>query len=309
MGSISSVKISPDMRQVVITGDGVLGRHTTFTLDKPYRLVVDFDSTALGNMINRIKLERPPISEIRLGKLQNRARLVIDFGDFPVPAYAIERSNNVAVIALGESNIPITEKIVEPIREKDNRGQKHQAQNLRPIQAKKEASSKIVESVPAPTPIEKPATEVQTKKSAERTQSEQSVKKAALSNDLLIVEIQDPENPGRTYSIAIDIDFKNQTLRSASLSGSHGEIKRFDISELEDSNLPNQEKMPSSINSSIGPRRLGVSNTVFQTRPMEKPRSVFNSKPYVTSIQPPEGPDVHNPLKMEEFKLEVRKDR
>lgn len=308
IGSISSVRISPDMRQIVVRADGVLGRHTAFAFDKPYRLVVDFDSTSLGKISNKIKLEKPPINEIRLGKLENRARLVIDFGDFPVPSYAIERQDNMAVIALGETGIPRTENDNENIQENSRKQQKRSVTNTRPIPLKRDRS-KTVESVPAPTPIRNTVQQSPPSAKSEIAQAEHAVKKVLLSNDLLLLEFQDPRNPNLSYSLAIDIDLKNQTLRSASLSSLNGQIKRFEISELAGTRQEADENATVSSGSTVGPRKIGSSGTVFENKPMEKPRNVFNSLPSVTSIQPPEGPVIQNPLKMEEFRLQVKKDR
>lgn len=307
-GAISSVRISPDMRQVVVRADGVLGKHTAFAFEKPYRLVVDFDSTTLGRISNKIKLDRPPIGEIRLGKLENRARLVIDFGDYPVPAYAIERHENMAVIALGETTMPKTERQVENLQETEKKQPKRPIVNSQPAPLKKEPK-RTVEPVPAPTPIRNPVASSQPKPTRETGPKEHVVKKVLLSNDLLLVELADPQNPALSYHLALDIDMKDHTLRGASISGLNGEVKRFEISEVPDDHpvAENKAQLPGST-ATTGPRKSGQSNTVFDSRPMEKPRNVFNTMPSVTSIQPPEAHAIQNPLKMEEFKLQVRGD-
>ena len=306
-GAISTVRISPDLRQIVVRAEGILGRHTAFAFDKPYRLVVDFESTSLGKVPSRIKLEKPPISEIRLGKLENRARLVIDFGDNPVPSYAIERQDNMAVIALGESAQIKAQNHSEAIHDQEPKPQKRSVVNSKPVPLKKE-QNQTIEQVPAPAPIKNVASLPANQNRSAPVQPQQAIKKAVLSNDLLLVEFQDPANPGQTFNLAIDIDLKDHTLKGASLSGLNGEIKRFEISEYTDQNDYSGTKHPAAAPQSAGPRKVGASNTVFDTKPMEKPRNVFNSVPSVTSIQPPETQTVQNPLKMEEFKLQVKKD-
>lgn len=306
-GAISTVRISPDLRQIVVRAEGILGRHSAFAFDKPYRLVVDFESTSLGKVPSRIKLEKPPISEIRLGKLENRARLVIDFGDNPVPSYAIERQDNMAVIALGESVQIKGQNHAEAIHDPEPKPQKRSVVSSKPVPLKKEQSN-TTEQVPAPTPIKNVSSLPANQNRSNAVQPQQAVKKAVLSNDLLLVEFQDPTNPEQTLNLAIDIDLKDHTLKGASLSGVNGEIKRFEISEYTDQNDYSEARRPNAASPSVGPRKVGASNTVFDTRPMEKPRNVFNSAPSVTSIQPPESQAFQNPLKMEEFKLQVKKD-
>ena len=306
-GAISSVRISPDMRQIVIRAEGLLGKHSAFAFEKPYRLVVDFDSTSLAKISNKIKLEKPPINEIRLGKLENRARVVIDFGSYPVPAYAIERQDNMAVIALGETGPARPENLPEPAQDHEKRQPKKPTVNSKPTTPKKEPA-RTVESVPAPTPIRtSPPQQVQTSK-AETQKPVHVIKKALLSNDLLLVEMQDPSNPANSCSLALEIDLKDQTIKGASLSSRDGEIKRFEISELNENIRESQDKANMTSGPVTGPRKARTSTTVFEAKPMEKPKNVFNTVPSVTSMSPPEGPDVQIPLKMEEFKLQVKKE-
>lgn len=307
-GAISTVRISPDLRQIVVRADGVLGRHTAFAFDKPYRLVIDFESTSLGKIPSKIKLEKPPISEIRLGKLENRARLVIDFGENPVPAYAIERQDNMVVIALGEAGPPKSDGQADNFQESDRKPQKRPVSIAKPVTLKKE-QNQVSEQVPAPTPLKNNASQPVSKKRQESNQAEYALKKAVLSNDLLLIEFHDPQNATQTYSLAIEIDMKDKILKKASLSNPDGGIKRFEIAEFEQPNDPPAQKTITSSGPGQGPRKLGASNTVFETSPMEKPRNVFNSMPSVNSIHPPETSVTQNPLKMEEFKLQVRKDQ
>ncbi len=306
-GAISTVRISPDLRQIVVRADGVLGRHTAFAFDKPYRLVVDFESTSLGKIPSKIKLEKPPISEIRLGKLENRARLVIDFGDNPVPSYAIERQENMAVIALGESGPPKSDSHADNVQESDRKEYKRSAISAKPVPLKKE-HNQASEQVPAPAPLKNNTSQPVSKKKQDSSQAEYALKKAVLSNDLLLIEFHDLRNAAQTYSLAIEIDLKDKTLKKASLSNPDGGIKRFEIAEFEQPNDFQAQTTFAPPTTTQGPRKLGPSNTVFESRPMEKPKNVFNSMPSVTSIQPPEASVTQNPLKMEEFKLQVKKD-
>ncbi len=305
-GSISSVMISPDLRQIVVRGDGVLGKHTAFAFDKPYRLVVDFDSTSLGRIPSKIKLEKPPINEIRLGRMENRARLVIDFGENPVPSYAIERQDNMVVIALGESINSRQQANSENNRESEPKPPRRQTANPKPVPSKKE-SAQTVERIPAPVPMKNSPALPAPKSHQDSLQAQQAVKKAILTNDLLLIELQDPENPGHTYHLAIDVDLKSHTLRSASMSSLNGKVKRFEISETPEASHTSDSEVSEASPPAIGPRKLGASNTVFESKPMEKPRNVFNTIPYVTSIAPPESQAAQHSLKMEEFKLQVKK--
>ena len=98
---ITNVQIAPDQKQLMIKADKALGAHSAFAFENPYRLVIDFESTGLGKVPAKIKVDKPPINEIRLGKNGHRARIVVDFGEYPVPPFMVERKGNLAVVALG----------------------------------------------------------------------------------------------------------------------------------------------------------------------------------------------------------------
>ena len=290
VGSISSVRISPDLRQIEVRGDAVLGRHTAFALDRPHRLVVDFDKTSLGKVPSKIKLEKPPINEIRLDNLEDRARLVIDFGAYPVPPYAIERQDNMAVIALGETPFHGPLPKLENIQDSQSKPQKRHITNL------------------MPDPIKNSAVPPALKASEDSLQSQYAVKKDIPSNDeILLTDLQGPQNPLQTYHLAVDPDLKDQTFKSVSLSSLNGKVKRSEMSGFTESGQSSNDRVSQVASGSVGPRKVGPSNTVHDSQPMGKLVKVFNPLPSNTSsIAPTEPPIAKNPFKMEGFKLQIK---
>ncbi len=99
--NITSVQVAPDLKQITIRCDGPIGRHSAFVIRQPFRLVVDLESTGLGNIPRRISVARNPVSEIRIGYANSRARVVVDFGGHPVPSFKIYKQNNSLVVNLG----------------------------------------------------------------------------------------------------------------------------------------------------------------------------------------------------------------
>ncbi|MGB6066534.1 MAG: AMIN domain-containing protein, partial [Desulfomonilaceae bacterium] len=99
--NITSVQVAPDLKQITITCDRPIGRHSAFVIRQPFRLVVDLESTGLGNIPRRINVARNPLSEIRVGYANSRARVVVDFGEHPVPPFKVYEQNNSLVVCLG----------------------------------------------------------------------------------------------------------------------------------------------------------------------------------------------------------------
>ena len=99
--NITSVQVAPDLKQISIKCDGPVGKHSAFVIQKPYRLVLDMESTGLGKIPTKINVGRNPLNEIRLGYANSRARVVMDFGDNPVPSFKVDKQSNGILVSLG----------------------------------------------------------------------------------------------------------------------------------------------------------------------------------------------------------------
>ncbi len=97
--SILQVKLAQDGDQtdVNVVGSGPLNYHATL-LEKPDRLVLDFDGAYLKTPVNHLASNLDPVREIRLAQFAPKtSRVVIDMRE---PArYAINREGNTVTIA------------------------------------------------------------------------------------------------------------------------------------------------------------------------------------------------------------------
>lgn len=219
--NITSVQVAPDLKQISIKCDGPVGRHSAFVIQKPHRLVVDLESTGLGEIPAKIHVGRNPVNEIRLGYANSRARVVVDFGDHPVPSFKLEKQSNGILVSLG-----VKAGAWQP-RPAPNPAA--QLQND-PVQPKAVASA--------------PATQ-------KADSSKVSVKSAGVTDDLIFVELAHKKDPKRTYRVVIDLDVEELQVRQASVSDGQGHLKRFGLalnnSDTEASVIPSK--------SGAGPRR------------------------------------------------------
>ncbi len=218
---ITSVQVAPDLKQVSIECDGPVGNHSAFVIQKPHRLVLDLQSTGLGKIPTRINVGRSPLNEIRLGYADSRARVVVDFGDNPVPSFKIDRQANGLVVRLG-----VTAGAWQP---------KPTAKPTAQL-PKEPAPPKAVTPSPAAPAV---------------NSSVVSVKTAGVKDDLIFVELASKKDPKRTYRLVIDLDVDQLKVRQATVSDAQGNVKKFDALASKAST----ETPPAPEKHSVGPRR------------------------------------------------------
>ncbi len=218
--SITSVQVAPDFKEISIGCDGPIGKLSSFVLKKPYRIVLDMESTGLGNVPTRINVGGNFINEIRLGHENSRAQVVVDFGERPTPSFTLRRQNNVLLVSL-----------------------KPKVGALQPRPATKPAV------IPRTDPVQ-PKAVVSAPAYPEAPGSKVSVKTAGVKDNLVFVELASKKDPKRTYQVVIDLDLEELQVRQASVSDDLGHLRRFDLaSSVRDNNLAR-----TTMKSNAGPR-------------------------------------------------------
>jgi AMIN domain len=219
--NITSVQVAPDLKHISIKCDGPVGRHSTFVIQKPYRLVLDLESTGLGKIPAKIHVGRNPVNEIRLGYANSRARIVVDFGENPVPPFKVDKQSNSLLVNLGVK-----------------------AGAWQPKPAPKPAAKLQKDPVQPKAVAQAPATK-------KADSSTVSVKSAGVADDLVFVELVHKKDPKRTYRLVIDLDVEELQVRQASVSDGQGHLKRFDLSSSQSDN----ESSSPAVQPRVGPRR------------------------------------------------------
>ncbi len=196
---ILGVQVSPDLKRITIKCDSPAGKHSSFVIQRPQRLVLDLESTALGTVPTKIAVGREPINEIRLGFLNERARVAIDFGDSAVPPFKIEKVNNDIVVSLERGLAVCSPGAVAG-------GQRGAACSARYAQA---ASAKPANPRPDGAAI--------------------AVKHSGVANNMVYVELTNRKNPKQSYRLVIDVDPEAMQPRNATLSDSSGSLKKYEM--------------------------------------------------------------------------------
>jgi hypothetical protein len=271
-GKITGLQVSPDARSIIVKSEGAVGRHSAFVIKNPFRLVVDFDSTALAKVPGRINVPGDRIKEIRLGHKDSRTRLVVDFGDRPVPAFKIDRGPGLIHIALGNGTMP-----------------SGAGMRVKPKSPSKPPSRTVLQERPAP------------RTSAAAIGEGLAVKSAGVKDKLVFLELTDRKNPRSSYRLVIDLDPSVMLVKNATISDAKGNVKRFDLVA---DNSQSAGASPQELQGIRGPRR-----SVEPAGPDKESKPKFKwGMPAVERKQPAEARATDSgPFKLERFRLEAKK--
>jgi len=245
---ITSVQVAPDFSHISIHSNGPLGKHSAFVIDRPYRLVIDFESTAIGNTKSKVRVDRGPLIEIRLGYNKGRARVVIDFGEHPVPPFNIDRKGDAFVVSLGQTHL-IPEERGASRQEPSLKKQPHRSPEM-PAQAVKSLSKPTTAPQPKAEPESHPASLSRFQQHGD--DSAITVKDAGIKSNLVFVELVHKGDPRISYRLIVDLDIEDLNIRSASMSDAKGNLKKFQISKTETEKLTQSR---SESGATTGPRR------------------------------------------------------
>ena len=199
--NIIGVQPSQDLKQIKIKFSGKATRPVAYIVERPYRLVVDFDSTGVGHVPSKMTINRGLLREIRTGSNSTRARVVLDFGENPVPPFSVLRQSELVVLHIGK--------------------------NAQSVEKPKPSPEK---NTAAPRPPLGRSSEVPSEdRRSENMDSHFLVKGAGLSQDLIFVELADRKDPKRNYRLVLDFNYDDLQLRTATFSDALGNVKRFDL--------------------------------------------------------------------------------
>jgi hypothetical protein len=212
-------------------------------LQRPSRLVIDFETTRLGNVPPKIRVNEAPIQEIRLGYANSRARVVVDFGNGPVPKFKVEQGHSMLVVALDKGGRPSA-----PPRELTSTSE---------MSPPEEAFKAPVLTQASPRPRPAPAARGEVARGSVATKNVTSspvtVKTTGVQDNVVFVELADRRNAKRTCRLVVDVDPRNFNVRNVTVSDMEGNLKVFQVAETEAHSVPTV-----TTRTGVGPRRMPV---------------------------------------------------
>ena len=284
-GRITAVRLTPDLKQIMIRFEGEIGKHSAFVMANPCRLVLDFEATGLAKLPGKISVNRDPISEIRLGAVASRSRLVVDFGDQPVPAFKIEQGGDMVTVRLSPDSMSGKRANARPAphtpRRSSSAGEPHAKESLAPSKSASPGTSQ-----------------------AKPLDSRMVVKTAGINENLVFVELADSQNRKKVYRLVVDLDREQMNVRRATVSDEAGNLKRFDLAAVgQNQQIAGDGPDPQGL--SAGPRK----QSPVPAQPAElKPAKFKWGTQSSTLAESPQPAAVKRPgLRMKGFTLQQRK--
>ncbi len=226
-GAIAGVRVSAHGKHVIILCDGPVGRHATSVLSNPNRLVIDFDDTGLRGAERKLRVDKEPIKEIRLGHFQSKARIVVDFGESPVPSHRIHSEQNSMILVLGK---PATQT----------------GGATKPRTVRNSSNGQ-----PAPErPVRAPA--------VSGKESTLAIRSATVEEGMVVLELADRNSPQRTARLVVDVDMNRLRVRHASVTAAANAVSLAEgqpqspvkVADQQLTTGPGPRKAPTGIDSS-----------------------------------------------------------
>lgn len=224
--TITGVDLSPDGKRLCLRFTGAAGKHMAFVMERPYRLVVDFLDTSLGQVRRRIPGESPSLAEVRMGQHDSQARMVADFGSNPVPPFKINRVGD-RVFIVFQGGAVRTEARKEVL-------------DSSPVRGKTGSRSSVLAARTTPR---------------SRT-SALAVRKARVEGNLIFLELASALAGGRRYRLVLDCDLQDLSVRNATVSDASGAVKRFDFVKAGDSGAVQKAEVEATKGPTKGDERI-----------------------------------------------------
>lgn len=194
-GRITDVRLSSDLKRIVISAEGSVSQPAAFRIQRPSKLVIDFKGAALGTKVRNLELTDKPIRRIRPGKLKSGTRIVVDFGGYEVPEYRIRRMENCFMVFFGEyrRSEPAAPPEPRPVAPREPRA----------VTASKKGASRDQKRW-EPVPAAKGGTGL-------------LIKSAKVVGNEIVLEVASKSQPGSRYRVDLGIDLDQLGFNSANI--------------------------------------------------------------------------------------------
>ncbi len=150
-GKIADVKISPDLKRVIVKCEGQIDERVSASIVRSSLLVVDVAGAALGDVERSTRAGQGAGLEVRVSKTSSGARMVLDFGGTAVPEHKIRRVGDYLMVFLGEwtpkDAAPVKTAAPNPSRPPAQRPQVAQPKTSPPVRLGLDSSGFTVKSV------------------------------------------------------------------------------------------------------------------------------------------------------------------
>lgn len=253
---ITGIKVTQDLRRLVIQCDGEIPAYRLFPLEHPSRLVIEMPGIVLGESDRLLTREETGGLEIRVGETKSGTRVVADFGKTALPEHKIIKIGNSLLVMLADW----TPEKYSPWSTS--------ARASRSAQAVSDRNSEVLQRPSPVGPVATPGEDL-------------IIKSAEVLNGVIVLKVSHRSNPNAVYQIRLDVDFGRLGFSAASVqsmsqrSQSPGSLSDQSLHATATRNAKtvssDQHQLPHHLGNAPSSSREGTASLVFQSqaRPSE----------------------------------------
>ena len=238
-GLITNLKLTSDLRRLIIMYEGRIGDPEIRTLANPSRIVVDLPDGRLGSIDRKRQFANKQLRELRTGQHERGARIVLDFGNYTAPQYKLRTLGNYVVVFLSEAGPPV-HPLQARIRESRDIGRFQMRTKTEP-----RIKPRHVRKKPR---ARKPLSQVSQDQNDRfpQTSSPLFIKSAKVVNGMLLINVARKGKSAKEYRINLDVDWKRLGFKSADI---HSVRKRASGEDklAEAESITREEKLQSHV--------------------------------------------------------------
>jgi hypothetical protein len=186
---ITDLKVSSDSRRVVVTCDGPMIPAGVCRLEGPSKLAIDIPGIGLGDIAQSVQSSEGPSLEARVARTPSGVRLVLDFGEKPVPEHKIRRLENCLMVLLSPwATVP-----------------------------NESWSAPAGDHSPPPPPTPRVPKQRERKPPSVSSHGVMEIKSAEVVNGLIVLKVVRKDNPARVYRIDLGVNLDKSGFNSANI--------------------------------------------------------------------------------------------
>lgn len=199
---ITAVKISRDMRRVVVKGNGPISTEHLYRLEGKSRLAIMIPDAVLGDMDRTIRNPDDNALLVYVSPAGTGVKIVLDFGKTGVPDFKIRVLDDCLIALLGPSGSHASAS-----QDGSFGAAAGSAGPQKPVEARQQ-------------PLEIPA--------ISRETGDLTICSAEVIDGLVVVQVASKENGGRKYKIKLGLNLEDLGFNSATVSRvrEHGKSQR-----------------------------------------------------------------------------------
>jgi hypothetical protein len=234
---ITEVKISDDLKRVMVKADGPLNSMGIARLESPSRLAIQVPETSLGDVDHTIRNPDNGALLVKVAPSGSGVKLVLDFGKIPVPDHKMKFMDNCLIVLLGSSR----------------------AQTGAETPSFSSAAGASGSKPAGDAPLSQNRVRAESKE-----QGDVSVCSAEVVDGSVVVVVASKKRQGRKYRIKLGLNLDDLGFQSATIARVHERAEH-------PQRVTSATSSPAPAKRRVGPKQAAASRDLTETKIRDKP--------------------------------------